>query len=95
VLSGIAARHRTNLSAVAIRWVLDQPGVAAAIVGCRYADALDATLDAVRIELDSQDQMAIASLLQSAPGPQGEPYALERDRHGPHGRIMKYDLNKT
>ena len=24
----------------------------------------------------------------------GDVYTLERDRHGRHGRIMKYDLNK-
>jgi hypothetical protein len=27
-------------------------------------------------------------------GPQGDTYALERDRTGRHGRIMKYNLNK-
>ena len=29
------------------------------------------------------------------PGPQGDTYALERDKTGRHGRIMKYNLNKT
>jgi hypothetical protein len=26
-------------------------------------------------------------------GPGGDCYTLERDRDGPHGRIMKYNLN--
>lgn len=95
LLQGIAQRHSVSLSAVAIRWVLDQPGVAAAIVGARYADALGSTLQALQVQLDAQDLDAINTLLASAPGPQGEPYALERDRSGPHGRIMKYDLNKA
>jgi hypothetical protein len=34
-------------------------------------------------------------LLSAAPGPHGEPYSLERDKTGRHGRIMKYELNKT
>lgn len=95
VLHGIAQRQGVGLSAVAIRWVLDQPGVAAAIVGARYADALPATLQALQVQLQPQDHAAIDALLAAAPGPRGEPYALERDRSGPHGRIMKYDLNKA
>lgn len=95
VLQGIAQRQGVALSAVAIRWVLDRPGVAAAIVGARYADALPATLQALQVQLLPQDHAAIDALLAAAPGPQGEPYALERDRNGPHGRIMKYDLNKA
>ncbi|MBL8334197.1 MAG: aldo/keto reductase [Rubrivivax sp.] len=95
VLQGIAQRQGVALSAVAIRWVLDRPGVAAAIVGARYADALPATLQALQVQLLPQDHAAIDALLAATPGPQGEPYALERDRNGPHGRIMKYDLNKA
>ncbi len=95
VLHGIAQRQGVGLSAVAIRWVLDRPGVAAAIVGARYADALPATLQALQVQLQPQDHAAIDALLAQAPGPAGEPYALERDRNGPHGRIMKYDLNKA
>lgn len=95
LLQRIAQQHSVSLSAVAIRWVLDQPGVAAAIVGARYADALASTLQAAQLQLQDSDLAAIHTLLASAPGPQGEPYALERDRKGPHGRIMRYDLNKT
>ena len=84
-----------TLSAVAIAWVLEQPGVAAAIVGARYADALPQTLQALQVRLSDVDRAAIDGMLADAPGPQGEPYALERDRQGPHGRIMKYDLNKV
>ena len=57
--------------------------------------ALAPTLAALRIQLTPQDHAELAPLLQAARGPAGEPYALERDRSGRHGRIMKYDLNKT
>lgn len=95
VLQSVAGRHGVSLSAVAIRWVLERPGVAAAIIGARYADALGATLQALQFQLQPQDNAAIDALLAERAGPPGEPYALERDRSGPHGRIMKYDLNKA
>ena len=34
-------------------------------------------------------------LLARRQGPRGDTFALERDREGPHGRIMKYNLNKV
>ena len=36
----------------------------------------------------------IEEILERRTGPAGEVYGLERDRHGKHGRIMKYDLNQ-
>jgi aryl-alcohol dehydrogenase-like predicted oxidoreductase len=94
-LKSIAERHRTSISAVATRWVLDQPGVAAAIVGARYADRLSDTLAVFSLHLDDQDRAMLAPWLAAHPGPQGDTYTLERDKTGRHGRIMKYNLNKT
>jgi aryl-alcohol dehydrogenase-like predicted oxidoreductase len=85
---------RVSITAVATRWVLDQPGVAGAIVGARYAEHLPDNLAVFRFALDAEDRAAIAALLARHPGPGGEFYALERDRTGPHGRIMKYELNR-
>lgn len=94
LLDGIARKHGVSITAVATRWVLDQPHVAGAIVGARYAEHLPDNLAVFRFVLDAADRAAIAALLASHPGPQGDFYALERDRHGPHGRIMKYELNR-
>ena len=91
-LAGIAAAHGVPLSAVAARWVLDQPGVAAIIIGARSAAHLPDTLAIAGLRLTPADHAAIAAALP--PGPQGDVYALERDRNGRHGRIMKYNLNK-
>jgi len=95
VLKRIGDRHGVALSAVATRWVLDQPGVAAAIVGARYAAHLHEQLQVFDFKLEAQDVDAIEALLAQSRGPQGDTYALERDREGPHGRIMKYNLNKV
>jgi aryl-alcohol dehydrogenase-like predicted oxidoreductase len=92
VLDRIAQAHAVPLSAVAARWVLDQPGVSAVIIGARHAGHLADTLAIAALRLSATDHAAIAAVLP--PGPQGDVYALERDRDGRHGRIMKYNLNK-
>ncbi|GAB4528036.1 MAG: aldo/keto reductase [Roseibium sp.] len=93
LLNDIGGRHGVALSSVATRWVLQQPQVAAAIVGARYARHLPKTLEVFRFELDADDLARIDAFLETAPGPQGPVFGLERDRNGRHGRIMKYNLN--
>ncbi len=93
VLDHVARRQGVPLSAVAARWVLDQPGVAAVIIGARHAGHLQDTLAIAAAALSPADHAAIAAVLP--PGPEGDVYALERDRSGRHGRIMKYDLNRN
>jgi hypothetical protein len=44
--------------------------------------------------LSSEDARDINAICAQRRGPSGEVYALERDRDGPHGRIMKYTLNR-
>jgi aryl-alcohol dehydrogenase-like predicted oxidoreductase len=95
-LQAIGARHGgASIATVATRWVLDRPGVAAAIVGSRYADHLDETLAVFAIRLDAHDHALLQPILSAHRGPEGDTYALERDKAGRHGRIMKYNLNKT
>ncbi len=93
LLKSIGDKHGVSLSTVATRWVLDRPQVAAAIVGARYARHLPQTVEAFDVTLDDADHSAIGALLDRAPGPPGSVFALERDRGGRHGRIMKYNLN--
>ena len=94
-LRGIADRRGVDIAAVAVRVMLDTPGVAAVILGARYADRLRDTLRVFSIVLDEDDRRAIRAVQAGACGPSGPVYGLERDRHGPHGRIMKYGLQET
>lgn len=94
-LDRIAGRHGVGLGAVAIRWVLDQPGVAGVIVGARHARHLAQTLEACALTLDDADRAAIAQLQAAAAGPAGDVYALERVKDGPHASIMRYTLNRA
>jgi len=94
VLRRIGGRHGVSLSTVALRWVLDRPGVAAAIVGATGDRHLERTLDAFRLRLDGEDRAAIEGVVARAAGPAGDVYALERVPGGRHARIMRYDLNR-
>lgn len=92
-LKSVGDKHGVSLAAIATRWVLDQPQVAGAIVGARYARHLPKTLEVFRVTLDDADRAAIGAVIAQAGGPNGPVYALEGDRTGRHGRIMKYNLN--
>jgi aryl-alcohol dehydrogenase-like predicted oxidoreductase len=94
VLRRIADRHGTDIATVATRAMLDTPGVAAAIVGATSTAHLAAHAAIGRLRLDDGDRAAIAAVTAHRRGPGGDVYELERDREGPHGRIMKYTLNR-
>jgi len=91
-LRGIADRHGADISAVALRTVLEGADIAAAIVGARYADRLAETLQVFSFSLQENDWSEINEIRLRAKGPTGPVYAAERDREGRHGRIMKYNL---
>lgn len=95
VLAAIARRRGAGIGSVAVRYVLDLPQVAAAIVGATSARHLQATLQASTIRLDQDDLRAIQEVLAHATGPAGDVYALERQKGGKHARIMKYELNRS
>lgn len=92
-LKSIGDKHGVPIASVATAWVLDRPGVAAAIVGARYARHLPQTLKVFDVTLDDADRAAINAVLTAAGRPEGPVFGLERDRSGRHGRIMKYNLN--
>lgn len=94
-LAAIAARHGTGIGAVATRWVLDRGPVAAAIVGVRNRAHLAQHAAISTLRLDAADHAALDSVLAQRQSLAGDVYALERDRTGRHGRIMKYELNKA
>ncbi len=93
-LSDIAVRHRVGVATVAARRMLDQPGVAAVIIGARSTAHLDEMIRIGELRLTAEDHRQIDAILAQRQGPHGEVFALERDRDGRHGRIMKYNLNR-
>ena len=91
VLAAIARRRGVAIASVAIRFVLDKPGVAAALVGARTAEHLDGLTPDVA--LDEGDRAAISRVVAKATGPRGDCYKLERVEDGPHTAIMWKNQN--
>lgn len=91
-LSRVARRHDSDIASVASRWTLDRPQVAAVIVGARDRAHLARHRAMFDLSLDADDHAAIGAVLAQRRPLDGDVYALERDRAGRHGRIMKYDL---
>jgi aryl-alcohol dehydrogenase-like predicted oxidoreductase len=91
-LGEVAARHGVGIGAVALRWVLDQPGVSGVIVGARHARHLDQARQAGVLALDDDDRAAVARVQSTSSGPVGDVYDLERVKGGPHASIMRYTL---
>ncbi|HVW68569.1 MAG TPA: aldo/keto reductase [Steroidobacteraceae bacterium] len=94
-LARIAAKHRTDVASIASRIVLDRPQVAAVIVGATSTAHLQAHERIADLRLDATDLAAVAAVTGRRSGPEGDVYALERDRGGRHGQIMKYELNAS
>lgn len=91
-VASIASARGVQPAAIALRFVLEQPGVAAAVMGFTTLARTRECMRALEIELGPEDHARIRRHTDVAPGPQGDVFMLERDRVGPHGRIMRYDL---
>ncbi len=94
VLQSIGSRHGTGIAETALNYVLEKPETAAVIVGARHSRHLTGLLNVPKIQMTNQDMKDIQAVVSRAKGPAGPVYGLERDREGPHGRIMKYNLNR-
>ena len=60
-LTAIGRKHGATAAQVALKWLLDQDGVAA-IPKASRAESQKANLDALEIGLDDEDREAIAAL---------------------------------
>lgn len=83
-----AARHGATMADAAVAYVLNQPGVGAAIVGLSRRGLM---VDGRRVRLSPSDVAQLEATVPETVG--GEVFEVERDRRGPHGRIMRYNLN--
>ena len=92
-MKNIGDKHGVTIALVALRWILDQPNVGAAIVGATSARHVDENLKVFSFALDTDDNRMLDAVLARRQGPEGDCYDLERDKEGRHGRIMRYNQN--
>ncbi len=88
-LSEIAARQCAAMADAAAAYALSRPAVGAVIIGLSRR-GLAADPRAVRLGRPDLEQLE-ATVPTTVPG---AVYEAERDRTGPHGRIMRYDLGR-
>lgn len=94
-LRHVADARGADIATVASAAMLTKPSVAAVIVGARNRSHLESNLQIADIALTAADIAAIDRVLADAAPLAGDVYALERDRHGRHGSIMKYNLSQS
>ena len=79
VLAEVAAKHGSSIANVATRSILDQPAVAAVIIGARLGESehIEENRRIFELELDDEDRAAIAEVLDTLspiPGDCGDEY---------------------
>ncbi|MFO8150710.1 MAG: aldo/keto reductase [Trueperaceae bacterium] len=95
-LRAVADARGSDVATVASAWCLRQPGVRACIVGVRSRRHLARHVELRDAQELSEAEVARLERARAAfPEVPGEVYALERDREGRHGRVMKYGLNEA
>ncbi len=92
-LKTIAGKHRVSIANIASRYMLDQQHVAGIIIGARTSDHLGENLRVFDVKLDEKDYADIEVIMEQRKGPSGDVFDLERVKDGPHGTIMRYNLN--
>lgn len=95
VLKNIAEKHDVKIAEVAAQYVLQQKAVSAVIVGARNSRHLQSLKKLARLRLEASEIQQIQSIIGQGLAVPGDVYDIERDQHGPHGRIMKYNLNQS
>lgn len=77
-LAAVARRKGVSTSAVAQRWVLQQPQVAALVVGARNARHVRDAQRLFTFQLDELDLLDIDAVYEEAAAPLSDCYAWER-----------------
>jgi aryl-alcohol dehydrogenase-like predicted oxidoreductase len=91
----IATKHEVDIATIATAVALTYPSVAAAIVGATNSSHVSDNVAAARAVFDDEDRRMLHDASDSGSEVEGDVFDFERDRTGFHGRIMKYELNKT
>lgn len=78
MLKRVGKKHGVSSSVVAARWVLQQPAVAAVVVGQRNALHLGDTRRVFSFALDEVDMLDIDAAYEGAAQPAGDVYSWER-----------------
>lgn len=93
LLSEIAQSHGRTIASVAARWVLDQPDVAAVILGTGSRDRIEENRSMLKMQLSQSEKDLLNAMLGKMISLPGDVFDLERHAGGRHASIMKTGLN--
>lgn len=79
ILNNIAIKHNVEIAQVAVRYILDQSGVGAVIIGTRNSRHVQANEKIFSFKLDQEDITTIKSFLAKVKILAGDCFELERD----------------
>lgn len=94
LVTTLAKKYNTTIANIATQFVLHTQGVSSAILGPRNVKHIEELDQLFKVKLSKADYNLLMYHVQT--GLKHLPddiYSYERDIKGPHGRIMKYNLN--
>jgi aryl-alcohol dehydrogenase-like predicted oxidoreductase len=94
-LKQIADNHKVSITNIASRYILEKTQVGGVIIGTRHANHLGENKNVFSFKLTTQDHEDIQRVISQRKGPAGDVFDLERIKDGPHGSIMRYNLNQV
>lgn len=84
-LRGVARRHDTSVSSIAVAWTLAWPGITGAIVGARSSAQVEGWINAASLTLTQEDLDEIAAAIQQTGAGNGPVPAQARKMAVTHG----------
>ena len=94
LLKRLADEHHVRISQVAARYILEQPGVAAAVIGVRNSRHVEDNARIFSFTLSDEERAEIAGFIGQYPTPKGEPFQLERTEGSKYRAIMHMNINE-
>lgn len=92
-LHNIAEKHGVSITNVAAQYMLSRPAVGGLIIGAVNSKHLQENMNSFSFRLDEYDLRKIEEAKSHFKIPEGDVWDLERIKEGPHGKIMRYNLN--
>jgi aryl-alcohol dehydrogenase-like predicted oxidoreductase len=91
----IATTHRVSITNVATRYIIERDQVGGVIIGARDSKHINENAKLFQFQLTQNDNDLIQRILSQRKDPAGDVFDLERIKDGPHGSIMRYNLNQA
>lgn len=94
LLDNIGKKHNVSIPQVAAKYILNQSGVGAVIIGVRNSRHVASNTQIAGLSLSDGDMAEIRSFLKNYPTLEGEPFELERTVGSKYRSIMKMNLSE-